>query len=361
MKSLFILFFFTLMYSQTFLDGKIFDSGLTLKEASQHAPKEISLLNDLIGQWDVRYTTYNNDTVQNSAEGLAYIHFMNRGHHLMERMHISNFDNKNNELNIVSFIAYSIPFKKFNIGEGNSFTESIRIFDGSFNNKTLELNTSIRVGGSVNNTLIKRTISLNKDRIISNEKTSTDYGKTWQKSVDINYSRRGNQLSFFKENSIYGSYQKDQIDEKREFDFLLGEFNATHDFLFPNGQRIKFPINATAIHFLNGHGILEYSWNDVDKNNPDASTTILRLYNRAMRRWESLYITNRSGNNLYFGGKKEGNDIVLTLFDANSSFSSINYFVFHNIKKDEYHWYSHLSTDRYGSFVKNWIIDFKRK
>ena len=360
MKLLLTVLFFTFTYSQALLDGKIFDSGISMQKASANAPAEISKLSNMIGYWDIVYKIYDKDKVKSEALGTAYLHYMNRGHHIMERAHIPNFDKKN-ELNLISFIAYSKNLKRFNIGEGNSFTESIAIFDGDFKNNTLELMSSIRKNGSVLNTLVKRTISIQKNKLIAKELESTDYGKSWKQSKEIEYTRRKTKSALFDHQTTYGNYNSGQINEQREFDFLLGEFNSIQELLLPNGKKAKFPSNATAVHILNGNGILEYNWYDVDKNNPDAATTILRLYNRSMRRWESLYITNRLGNNLYFGGKKEGENIVLTFFNTNSASPSISFFVFHSISKNEYRWYSETTRDRYHSNIKNWTIDFKRK
>jgi len=120
------------------------------------------------------------------------------------------------------------------------------------------------------------------------------------------------------------------------------------------------PTTATASIALGGHGVLEHSWFDLDPSLPDAATSILRLYNRAERRWESLYLTNRGNTLLDFGGAKEGDRIVLHLFDTRLG-DTISRFVFHNIEPDGYRWFAESSTDRGATFATTWTIDMTRR
>jgi hypothetical protein len=129
---------------------------------------------------------------------------------------------------------------------------------------------------------------------------------------------------------------------------------------FPNGQRAQWPANATAVYALNGSAVLEFNWFDLDPNLPDAATTILRLYNRGMRRWENLYMTNRSQSVLLFGSVQEGDEIVLHSFEAGAS-GTMSRWVFHGIEKDAYQWYGASSTDRGENWNTTWTIDFARK
>ena len=117
----------------------------------------------------------------------------------------------------------------------------------------------------------------------------------------------------------------------------------------------------TAVYALNGHAILEHNWYDVDPNVPDAATTIVRIYNRAMRRWESLYLDNRGHSQLFFGGAKDGDKVILHNFEANTTSPLIPRYVFHDIAKDSYAWYAENSTDRGKTFNQTWGITFARK
>ena len=46
----------------------------------------------------------------------------------------------------------------------------------------------------------------------------------------------------------------------REF---LGRFDEMHDMKLPQGP-VQFPVNGSAVRCMNGHGILEFSWYDID-------------------------------------------------------------------------------------------------
>lgn len=107
--------------------------------------------------------------------------------------------------------------------------------------------------------------------------------------------------------------------------------------------------------------ILDGSWMNVDPNLPDAATTILRIYKRQMRQWESMYTTNRGNGILYFGGVQEGDRIVLHNFDSDTSFSPISYWIFHDIQGDSYSWHAETSRDRGKTFQDTWKIEATRR
>lgn len=163
-----------------------------------------------------------------------------------------------------------------------------------------------------------------------------------------------------KPQGTYGSPTPDRVPEAAAFDFLIGEWDTSHDMTFPNGQRAQWAANGTGVYALNGAAVMEFNWFDVDPNLPDAATTILRLYNRGIRRWENLYVPNRSHTVLYFGGVQERDAIVLHPFEAGAS-GSMSRWVFHGIEKDAYHWYGEISTDRGETWAKTWLIDAERK
>ncbi|MCB0280051.1 MAG: hypothetical protein KDD94_11130, partial [Calditrichaeota bacterium] len=158
----------------------------------------------------------------------------------------------------------------------------------------------------------------------------------------------------------YGRAAEGLPAEARQFDFLIGAYDAQQEFLRPNANSIKFPSTTTAVYALNGSAILEFSWYNVDPSLPNASTSIIRIYNRAMRRWESLFMTNRGNGNLFFGGYKESDRIILTLFEHNTSDPRISRFVFHSVEKDSYKWYGENSSDHGKSYQKFWIIEMKK-
>lgn len=109
---------------------------------------------------------------------------------------------------------------------------------------------------------------------------------------------------------------------------------------------LKIPSYSTAVYALNGHAVMGYNWYDVDPDQPEAATTFARIYNRTMRRWERMYLTNRFNSILYFGDVMEGEEIILTLFETDNSSSSIIYFTFYDIEEDSYQWHTLASNDR---------------
>jgi hypothetical protein len=184
-------------------------------------------------------------------------------------------------------------------------------------------------------------------------------GAGWKKAQERIYTKREAKADFLLADG-YGVPSPDRADEAGEFDFLIGEWQANHDMTFPNGKQAKWPANATAVYILGGKAVLEFNWFDLDPTLPDAATSIIRLYNRAERRWENLFTTNRGNSLLYFGGVKEGERIVLHGFDTDRT-SPVSHYVFHDIQKDTYRWYGENSTDGGKTFKKFWIIDFQRK
>jgi hypothetical protein len=107
---------------------------------------------------------------------------------------------------------------------------------------------------------------------------------------------------------------------------------------------------------------MEYATVDVDPSLPDAATTIIRIYNRAMRRWDNLYLNNRSNGLFYFGGVKENDKIILTNFVDHRGLASMNRYVFYDIKSNtDYKWYSDVSYNGGKSFIRFWEILVTKK
>lgn len=173
------------------------------------------------------------------------------------------------------------------------------------------------------------------------------------------YARLGTSADLLATRDDHGQPAANLPAEARQFDFLIGTWDAQHQILL-GGNWVRFPTTFTAVHAMGGHAVLEHSWFDLDPNLPDAATTILRLYNRAERRWESLYMSNRANTLLHFGGAWEGDRMVLHTFGGRLG-DPISRFVFHNIEADSYAWFAESSTDRGETFNPTWIIDVTRR
>lgn len=355
---LLILIGLPLLSSAQSRDGKLFDPAITMTERSSGAPEQLDLLLPWIGNWDVELKTMPNDTTIITRSGTASFTLMNRGHGFMERFHCRDFNAQGDELNTSTIIVYNPTQKKWGLGIVNSFTENIALYDGQMEGQKLVFRNAIRaIGGLTLSYYILEVDLANKDRLHTVLKVSQDHQQSWRTLSERTYTRRDNLSPILQARNDYGQAATATAVEAREFDFLLGEGTANHDITMPNGQRFKFPANVTAVHALNGHAIMEFNWFDVDSSLPDAATTIIRIYNRTMRRWENLFANNRGHGLLYFGGKKEGENIVLTLFDTNNSNTPYNHFVFHSIEENGYKWYAEGSWDRGESLRKTWLID----
>ena len=351
----------SLSQAQPTRDGSVFDQGRDMTEKSPRAPEALDKMKDLLGQWDVALTTYPTDSTSYSASGLAEVTYMNRGYAYMNRIHIPAYDEAGNEASVMQFLNYDPNNATWVLGEASSYTESVSMYNGDFKGKKLVLSTGVRQNGSslVNWHEIEFAFK-SADKFSITTKTSTNQGKDWQPRSKQVFTRRADSPGFMMTQEGYGEASPNRPKQTAQFDFLLGEWNASHNILF-NGQWIQFPTNATAVHVLNGHAILEHSWFDLDPSLPDAATSIIRIYNRSMRRWESLFLNNRGNSQLFFGGQKEGDDIVLHNFESNTAAASIPKYVFHDIATDTYAWYAESSSDRGKSFNKTWEITFARK
>jgi hypothetical protein len=347
---------------QALRDGKRFDPGATMAARAEGAPEELDQMRGYLGQWDVSVTTYPTDSTSFVARGLAEVTFMNRGHGMMERLHVADFDGEGHELNTIALLTVTRADRVWALGEANSFTETISMYDGGFEDGDLVLRTAVRRGGSVQLTYYEaRYHPSGPDALTFTLSTSRDHGATWQPALEKAYTRRAPSEGFMGGSDPLGKPAPGLPDEARQFDFLLGEWDAAQEITLANGQTARFPSTSTAVFALNGHGVMEYSWYDVDTNLPDAATTIVRLYNRAMRRWESLYVTNRFNNLLFFGGRQEGDRIVLTLFETDTATAPISHFIFHDIEADRYKWFAESSRDRGETFQTTWTIEMTRR
>ena len=347
-------------YAQSPRDGQLFDQGLLMEEPSPRAHESIRDMMDYLGHWDVSITLYPTDTTEFNAEAASEVTFMNRGYGFMERLHASVFEEAGRETNSIYFLNFDPTNEVWVMGEASSYTERVTLYNGHLEDDAMTLSTALRRNGGVLLTWMRVTYRFrNQDAFEVREETSIDGGASWKLDKIRSYERRDDIHPSLIPRTDYGLPSPDRPKETAEFDFLLGQWDAAHEILF-GGNWVKFPTQTTAVHALNGYAILEHSWYNVDPSLPDAATTIVRLYNRSMRRWECLYIDNRSNSMLYFGGRQEGDEIVLHNFVADAT-SPIPRYVFYDIEPDSYSWYAESSADRGASFNKTWEIRVTRQ
>ena len=345
-------------------DGRLFDPGASMTSPASGAPEQTAVIAPLIGQWDVELELYKGDAVH-STTGIAEFTFMNRGHGVMERFHAGDFDGQGHALETIMFMGYSAPNQDWSVGIANSFAENIIVFsNGAATDKALSVNTVLRVGGAAALTRYRLTLDgigeADASRFVmtlSQAPLDAEFEPVWQRT----YKRRQASAEFMVREAGHGSPAPDRVDASAQFDFLVGVWDETQEMKFPNGQTAKWPSSGSAVYTLNGHAIMEFTSYDIDPNLPDAATCIVRIYNRVMRRWECMFVTNRFNNVLYFGGVKEGDDIVLHQFAADNAGGQFSYWIFHDIEADSYGWYANTSRDRGATFDKTWIIKGTRK
>ncbi len=341
-------------------DGHLFDQGFAYTERSPRAPEALDNMKGILGQWDVVFTTNVTDEEPRTTQGMAEITYMNRGYAYMSRIHVPAHS-ENEELNLLQFLNFSPSNQTWVLGEANSYTEHIAMYNGSMRGKKLILTTAIRKGGTPTLTYLSvEYVMLSEDAFSVTRKQRINDGQDWTITEKQVFSRRTSSPDFMQTRSDGGKANPNRPPESSQFDFLIGEWQSMHKMNL-RGQEIQFPAHATAVYAMNGHAILEHSWYDVDPSLPDAATSIIRLYNRSMRRWESLYLENRGNNQLFFGGRQEGDNIVLHNFEANTADATIPRYVFHDISDDAYAWYGKNSTDRGQTYNTFWEIAFSRK
>lgn len=351
-----------LVSSASFADnrnGIRFDPGREMSARAEGAPEELDRVTLFVGQWDVEIVRPQAEGEAIKASGTAEISFMNRGHALMESFHFGDIDG--HELTGLHFLGFNPGSQRWYLAGADSWDEHAWVADGGLAQGTLEFSDVARRGGGITQTANRfRFEQSTPDSLQLTIEVSSDNGATYSLAEKRTYSRRQAEPDFMKPASRFGSPTPDRFPEAAAFDFLIGEWNASHDMTFPNGQSAQWPANATAVYALNGAAVLEFNWFDVDPSLPDAATTILRLYNRNMRRWENLFIANRGQTVLLFGGVQEGDEIVLHPFEAGAS-GTMSRWVFHSIEQNAYLWYGASSTDRGETWNTTWKIDFERK
>ncbi len=343
-------------------DGQLFDPGVAMTERAAEAPEALDQMAFWRGQWDVALTTFPTDSTMVTQPAQAEITFMNRGHAFMERLYSPDFNGQGDALHTLAFLSFVPGPGLWNHGIADSHAEAITLYDGNFEGDDLVVRTAIRRGGGAQLTHYRAIFDrADDDHVTYTLETSTDHGATWKKALVKSYTRRAPEADFLATSDDYGSPAPNRAKEAAQFDFLLGTWDSAHNMTFPNGQTAQWPSTSTAVYALGGKAILEFDWFDLDPNLPDASTSIIRLYNRAMNRWESLYLTNRGNAQLFFGGAWAGDRMVLHPFETDAAAPQISRYVFHDIGEDSYHWYGGNSTDRGATYKKFWIIDVTRR
>ena len=341
-------------------DGQLHDQGRAMTERSPRADARLDDMKALLGHWDVALTTYPTDSTTHEATGQAEITYMNRGYAYQERRRIPDAAPGRTD-DALSFLVFSPGPDRWALGEGRSETEHIEVYDGTMDGGTLIVRTAVRrLGGTLLTFERVRYALASDDAFTVTVETSTDDGATWKPRETRRYTRRASPPNLLATREDTGQPAPGLPDEARQFDFLLGVWDAQHEIQRPGGPPIAFPTTTTATVVLGGRGLMEHSWFDLDPNLPDAATTILRLYNRAERRWESLYMTNRANTLLDFGGAWEDDRMVLHSFDTRLG-DPISRFVFHSIEDDHYLWFAESSSDRGETFTTTWTIDVTRR
>ncbi len=342
-------------------DGRLFDSGVTMTDRADGAPEQLDKVLHFVGDWDVELRVFKDGEVTHTATGQADVNFMNRGHAVMERFRCPDFDGQGLTLNSISFLAYSAGSESWLLGTATDVGESIQVHSGSMEDDQLVLHDASRpLGGAAIELSRVTCTSSGQDALEARLEVSTDLGKTWELQLVRSYMRRSAPTEHEAPAEGFGSPASGLPEEARQFDFLVGEWSDQHDMNFGGGP-VSFPANGSAVHCLDGHGILEFGWYDVDPSLPDAATSIVRIYNRAMRRWESMYITNRFNGILHFGGVREDDRIVLHQFAADRNDSPISYWIFHDMSEDSYSWHAESSTDGGVTWTEPWKIRGTRR
>ena len=342
------------------LDGRLFDPGLTFEAPADGAPEALAQMSGFLGDWDIEQELTAPGQESLKSQGIARVTFMNRGHSIMERTRIEDFDGQGNPMATMAFLSVSTN-GVWTVGEGNSWSETISIASGGFEGSNLVLHDAVRPRGGPVLLLQRRTYEpKGEDDFEMRVEISQDLGERWLPVAVRRYQRREPVADFFPVRNDTGQPAPDRPEEAAEFDFLIGEYDANHWMRTPQGV-LAWPANATAVFALDGWGLLEFNSHNLDPTLPDAATSILRLYNRAMRRWESLFLSNRGNTPLHFGGVREDDRIVLHAFQAQTASNPFSQWIFHDVREDAYRWKGLTSRDRGRTYPIYWGIDFVRK
>ena len=347
--------------AQELRDGKLFDSGVTMTKRAEGVSPELDKVSFMIGQWDVSTTNYKQDGSSTTTNGNASITYMNKGHALMMRYHTANYEGTGESMSMMAFLVYNAAQKQWQFGRTDSRAKAIYAYNGGFEGDSLVVSTARRLGGGPLIWNLKSTFGkIDSDSFEHISERSNNRDSKWLKTGVSTFKRRQPTDDFMTTRDDYGLPAPGTPAEERQFDFLIGEYTASHVMFRPNNQNIVFSSPTTAVYCLDGHAILEFWAFGGDPNLPDYSTSLIRVYNEAMRRWECIFLTNRFNNLYYFGGHKEGDTIILTGFGADVASGVMSQYIFYDIEENSYLWKGINSRDRGKTWTPGWTIDCKR-
>jgi len=149
--------------------------------------------------------------------------------------------------------------------------------------------------------------------------------------------------------------------ERRQFDFLEGEWNAICRFPLPDGSWGEGPGSLKARKVLDGCVSLEFF------EGPYQGTNIkglgLRAYNPATLEWEHTWTdTSAPGGFSVWRGRFEGGAIDLYgKWEDENGRPVHSRLTWSRLTELSAHWESHRSTDGGKTWIKHWVIDFMRK
>jgi hypothetical protein len=342
-------------------DGQRFDPAATMTGRAERAPEQLDKVAWMVGHWAVDYTRHVTADSSYTATGRADVTFMNRGHGLLERFHCPDFDGAGDELNTLTFLVYNPTLATWGMGMADSWRENVTLYNGDFEGEMLVLENAIRRKGNLTLTRYRLEVRRENDDAFAVRITASTDGESYASAVTAAYTRMPEDDGLFSTADGFGEAAPGLPEQARQFDFLIGEWDLQHEMHFPDGRTAKWPAYGTAAYMLDGHCVMEYTSNDADPRVPDAATTIVRLWNRQMRRWECMYTNNRFYGILHFGGVKEGDRIVLHTFGSDASDTPVNQWVFHDWTPDGYGWFGNTSRDRGQTWKKTWIIEGTRR
>lgn len=340
-------------------DGRFYDPGITMTAPAENAVPELAKAAFLIGQWDVKVQRQTqNGTAE--AGGKAAITYMNRGHSIMLRMAIPGMYGEGGDSHSIAFLCYQAAQKSWLFGICDSYREAIQLYNGVAEGGKIVLRNSERTNGTTLVNILQLTIeSAGEGKAKLSYEVMNNRDREMAPTFTLNLTKREPGDDFMPVRDDFGVPAPNRVEEAKQFDFLIGEYNAHNTFIRPNGNA-EFDATTTAVYVCNGMAIMEFMWYDVDKTLPDAGTTIVRIYNRATRQWESLYHANRGNGQLHFGGVQEGDRIVLHPFYTDTT-RRMSMWVFHDMREEGYDWFGQSSTDRGGTWQKGWIINVRNK
>ena len=276
-------------------------------------------------------------------------------------MAIPGLHSEGSESHIIAFLSYQTAQKSWLFSIYDSYREAIRLYNGASEGDAIVLKASERSYGS---TLINVSqLTIQKDKEGSAKlafEVMNNRDRELSPTISLDLKKRTAGEDFMPVRTDFGMPAPARVPEAAQFDFLIGKYNAHQIIYQANGNKTEFDSAATAVYVCNGTAILEFLWYDVDPTLPDAAITVLRVYNRSMRQWESLYMANRGNGQLHFGGVKEGDRIVLHPFGTDAT-RPMSMWVFHDMREGAYDWFGQTSTDRGKTWNKTWIINFSKR